>query len=72
MKHALMLATALLAATSGMAAAQDSATAAKIRAGYAINPAPLNLNGKNPALVGVGSEFVMGQGGCKELHTAPP
>ena len=72
MKHALVLATALLATASGLAAAQDRATAAKIRTGYAINPAPLDLKGKNPALVGLGSYIVNAQGGCNDCHTAPP
>ena len=70
MKHALVLATALIAAASGMAAAQDNA--AKIRNGYAINPVPLNVKGKNPALVGLGSYIVNAQGGCNDCHTAPP
>ena len=71
MKPALVVATALLAAASGIAAAQDSAAAAKIRTGYAINPVPLNVKGKNPALVGLGSYIVNAQGGCNDCHTNP-
>ena len=31
----------------------------------------LNLAGKNPALVGLGSYIVNGQGGCNDCHTHP-
>ncbi len=72
MKHALVLATALFTAGSGLAVAQDKTSAAKIRTGFALAPAPLNLKGKNPALVGLGSYIVNAQGGCNDCHTAPP
>lgn len=44
----------------------------KIQIGYAIAPVPLNLQGKNRALVGLGSYIVNSQGGCNDCHTSPP
>jgi len=45
-----------------------------IRIGFAIAPVPLNMTGKNPALVGLGSFIVNGQSDCNGCHTAsgPP
>lgn len=46
----------------------------KIRKGFEIAPVPLNLAGKNPALVGLGSYIVNAQADCNGCHTAggPP
>ena len=41
----------------------------RIQRGYQINPVPLNLKGKNRALVGLGSYIVNGQGDCNSCHT---
>lgn len=43
----------------------------RIRIGLAIAPVPLNLSGKNLALVGLGSYIVNAQGGCNDCHTWP-
>jgi hypothetical protein len=43
----------------------------KIRTGFAIAPVELNLKGKNPALVGLGSYIVNAQSSCSECHTWP-
>jgi hypothetical protein len=45
-----------------------------IQIGFQIAPVPLNLEGKNPALVGLGSFIVNGQSDCNGCHTAgaPP
>jgi hypothetical protein len=45
-----------------------------VRVGYAIAPVPLNLEGKNRDLVGLGSFIVNAQGDCNGCHTAggPP
>ena len=43
----------------------------KIALGLAIAPVPLNLHGKNRALVGLGSYIVNAQGGCNDCHTEP-
>ena len=44
----------------------------EIRKGFAIAPVPLNLQGKNRNLVGLGSYIVNAQGGCNDCHTNPP
>src|SRR5262245_30337710 len=43
----------------------------KIQIGFAITPVRLNLQGKNPALVGLGSYIVNAQGGCNDCHSCP-
>jgi hypothetical protein len=43
-----------------------------IQRGFDIAPVPLNLQGKNRALVGLGSYIVNAQGGCNDCHTNPP
>lgn len=68
MKHMLMVAAAL-ATFCLPAAAQD---ASRIQKGYAINPVPLNMAGRNPAKVGMGSYLVNAIGGCSDCHTSPP
>jgi hypothetical protein len=42
----------------------------KIQRGYAINPVPLDLRGKNRALVGLGS-YIVNTTGCNDCHTHP-
>ncbi len=44
----------------------------KIRKGFAIAPVRLNLSGKNPALVGLGSYLVNAVGDCNGCHSAGP
>jgi hypothetical protein len=44
---------------------------AKARIGLAISPVELNLDGRNRALVGLGSYLVNAQGGCTDCHTWP-
>jgi hypothetical protein len=46
--------------------------ASEIQQGFAIAPVPLNLNGKNRALVGLGSYIVNAQGDCDGCHSAGP
>ena len=43
----------------------------RIQQGFDIAPVPLNLRGKNRALVGLGSYIVNAQGACNDCHTAP-
>ena len=67
------LALAGLAATlaNGQGSIEESGrNAAKVRKGFAIAPVPLNLDGKNPNLVGLGSYIVNAQGGCADCHTS--
>lgn len=44
----------------------------EIRKGFEIAPVPLNLDGKNRALVGLGSYIVNAQGDCNGCHSAGP
>jgi len=50
----------------------NAGDAARIIKGFRIAPVPLNLEGKNVALVGLGSYIVNGVGGCNDCHTSPP
>ena len=50
----------------------DERNESKIRQGFEIAPVPLNLEGKNRALVGLGSYIVNGQGDCNGCHSAGP
>src|SRR2546426_261262 len=43
----------------------------RIQQGFAIAPVPLDLRGKNRALVGKGSYIINAQGGCNDCHTWP-
>lgn len=43
----------------------------RIRQGFDIAPVPLDLKGKNRALVGLGSYLVNAAGGCNDCHTNP-
>ena len=46
--------------------------ASRIQRGFAIAPVPLNLAGKNRALVGLGSYIVNAQADCDGCHSAGP
>jgi hypothetical protein len=50
----------------------DDRNESKIRRGFEIAPVPLNLEGKNRELVGLGSYIVNGQGDCNGCHSAGP
>ncbi|MBV8900000.1 MAG: cytochrome C [Verrucomicrobia bacterium] len=39
--------------------------------GFAVAPVRLNLQGKDPAMVGLGSYIVNAHGGCNDCHTCP-
>jgi hypothetical protein len=43
----------------------------RIQRGFQISPVKLDLKGKNPALVGLGSYLVNAVGGCNDCHTCP-
>ena len=43
----------------------------KVYQGFKIAPVKLNLKGKNPRLVGLGSYIVNAQAGCNDCHTNP-
>ena len=44
----------------------------RIERGFDIAPVALDLKGKNPALVGLGSYIVNAQAACNDCHTRPP
>ena len=49
----------------------SASEASKIQIGYEIAPVPLNMQGKNPALVGLGSYVVNAQADCAGCHSTP-
>jgi hypothetical protein len=53
------------------AQADDDDTSSRIKIGYAIAPVPLNLEGKNRALVGLGS-YIVNTLDCNGCHSASP
>ena len=55
----------------GQQGQQDNDSESRILQGFAIAPVPLDLRGKNLALVGRGSYLVNAQGGCNDCHTEP-
>jgi hypothetical protein len=74
-----LVVAALLAMTSfvgyRLASGQETQDSFKFgrdaQQGKNINPVPLNLEGKNPELVYLGSYLVNAQGGCNSCHTCP-
>jgi hypothetical protein len=67
---AAVLALALVHSPKGKAAGGDDSES-KVRRGLAIAPVPLNLAGKNRALVGLGSYIVNASGDCNGCHAGP-
>ena len=53
-------------------ASSESNEALEIRRGFEIAPVPLNLEGKNPELVGLGSYIVNAQSDCNGCHSPGP
>jgi len=51
---------------------QNENTDSRIQAGFSAAPVPLNMQGKNPALVGLGSYIVNVSGDCNGCHSAGP
>lgn len=49
----------------------DQTDRERIERGFRIAPVPLNLRGKDPELVGLGSYLVNAVGGCNDCHTNP-
>jgi hypothetical protein len=66
----LLLGGAALFTPGGHAQLPDG-DQSRVQQGFAIAPVPLNLVGKNPALVGLGSYLVNAVGGCNDCHTSP-
>ena len=70
---ALLAALALVgdAPTHAQGGGDPQGDEAKARIGLAISPVELDLTGKNPALVGLGSYIVNAQAQCSNCHTQP-
>lgn len=67
------LAAVLILASSPRGRAQDQGNESdsRIEQGFEIAPVPLNLDGKNPALVGLGS-YIVNTHGCNDCHDNGP
>jgi hypothetical protein len=76
MRRALLGAVLLygiaLATTTFSTTAAAQGGDSRIQRGFELAPVPLNMQGLNPALVGLGSYIVNAQGGCNDCHTNPP
>ena len=57
--------------TSPRVHADSSNTDSRIQIGFNIAPVKLNMNGLNPALVGIGSYIVNAQADCNGCHNSP-
>jgi hypothetical protein len=67
---AVALAALPLASSADNDGQSQNYSQSQIQRGYQINPVPLNLAGKNRALVGLGS-YIVNTGGCNDCHTSP-
>ena len=68
----LLAALAIGAATARADEGDSGREAAMIRRGFEIAPVPLNVEGKNAALVGLGSYLVNAVADCNGCHSAGP
>src|SRR5512135_74633 len=66
----LGVAVAVALAAFPFASSADEDSQSQIQRGYQISPVPLDLAGKNRALVGLGS-YIVNTGGCNDCHTSP-
>ncbi len=83
MTRRIVIATALIIAASAASWAFDyrprrstgrtdgDEAGGRIQQGLAISPVPLDMTGKTPALVGLGSYLINAVGGCNDCHTCP-
>jgi hypothetical protein len=67
----VLLAFAGMSITSPRVHADSSQSDSSVQIGFAIAPVKLNLDGKNPALVGKGSYIVNAQAVCNGCHNNP-
>lgn len=66
-----MIASPITASSQKLVASNnDDSSESQIQRGFEISPVPLNLRGKNRALVGLGS-YIVNTGGCNDCHTNP-
>lgn len=61
----------LLSSPRGKAEDHGSDSDSRIQRGFEIAPVNLNLEGLNPALVGLGS-YIVNTEGCNDCHSAGP
>jgi hypothetical protein len=69
---AVWLAAPLLSERRLLAQPGGDPDGSRVRQGFDIAPVPLNLDGKNPALVGLGSYIVNAVSECADCHTKLP
>jgi hypothetical protein len=69
---AIVLVGMLINSSPGRAQDGGNSNESKIQQGFAIAPVPLNLTGKNRALVGLGSYIVNAQADCNGCHSSGP
>src|SRR5579864_5258003 len=66
------LTAAMLSRSQKVHADEGNNDESRIQQGFAIAPVPLNVAGKNRALVGLGSYIVNAQADCNGCHTLNP
>src|SRR5713101_960184 len=66
------IATLMLSSPRGRAEDGEEGNDSRIEQGFDIAPVPLNLDGKNRALVGLGSYIVNAQADCNGCHNPGP
>src|SRR5690348_18274396 len=69
---ALALAGLMLIKSPTVRADEGNNDESKVQQGFAVAPVPLNLQGKDRALVGLGSYIVNVTGDCNGCHSAGP
>src|SRR3954467_6956965 len=67
----LLVLSAIIVTQAVGTAAEDKGEGSKIRIGFDIAPVPLDMSGKNPALVGLGSYIVSARADCAGCHSDP-
>jgi hypothetical protein len=67
----LLLSFVFLTVVKGRASDRDDDRDPRIAQGFRLSPVPLNMKGRNPDLVGLGSYLVNAVGGCNDCHTCP-
>jgi len=69
---AIVLSGMLIRSPRVQANVDDDSSDSRIQRGFEVAPVPLNLAGKNRALVGLGSYLVNAAGDCNGCHNAGP
>jgi len=69
---ATVIATLAFSGPGGNRNGAAKGNGSEVQRGIDIAPVHLNLEGKSPQLVALGSYIVNAQGGCNDCHTCPP